>query len=65
VIQQVPVTTIIYNNYCNGTRWSACTSDKDVSTAHWLSETMLKPRLAAAVGRKTILKRRVAASANT
>jgi len=30
-----------------GTRWSACTSDKGVSTAHSVNITIVKPRLAA------------------
>jgi len=58
---------IFYNLDTNskGTGWSACTSDKGVSSAHCLSETMVKLRVAAAVGRKTILKPRLAAATNT
>jgi len=49
-----------------GTRWSACTSDKGVSrlTAS-VNETIVKPHVAAAVGRKTILKPHLAAATNT
>ena len=63
------VVYLLYNIKLEGTRWSACTSDIGVSTAHSLStasvnETIVKPRVAAEVGRKTMLKPFLAAATN-